>query len=178
MSIHIADGKGGQGGLLQIIENRAQVDATTETAFERASRAGLAFAWTNVTYNMDAADTILAVRNTSADKKLHIVRAFMSSDTVQVAVFHITRGSGALAGTAVTGANLGTGGGVADADAQGDETTNTSQGGLVSRYEMLAATQADVDFEGAVILGTGDSFAVDFPTDAAIVYCSFWGYYE
>ncbi len=175
--IFIADGKG-SGKPMEVLNHRGQVDAATSSAFEKAAHAGLAFAWTNVTYNMDAADTILAVRNTSATKELHIVRAILSSDTVQVAVFHITRGSAALAGTAVTGVNLGTGGGVAEADAQGDETTNTAQGSIVSRCEMAAATNAEQTFEGAVILGTGDSFAVDFPTDAAIVYCTFWGYYE
>ena len=177
MSIQIGDGKGA-GSLMEVKEHRAQVDSITETAFEKASRAGLAFSWVNATYNMAAADTILAVRNTSATRKLHIVRAQMSSDTVQVAAFHITRGSAALAGTAVTGINLGTQGTIAEADAQGDETTNSSQGGVVSRYEMAVATQAEVNFEGAIVLGTSDSFAVDFPTDAAVVYVTFWGYYE
>lgn len=175
--IFIVDGRG-SASPVEIKDHRMQVDAAGETAFEKASRAGFAFAWTNATYDHTAADTILAVRNTSADKKLHIVKAHFSSDVVQVAVFHITRGAVALAGTAVTGVNLGIGGGVAFADAKGDETNITSQGDIVSRYEMLAATQAREDFEGAVILGTGDSFALDYPTNAAIVYVTFWGYYE
>ncbi len=175
--LQVADGKG-TGELWEIKNHRGQVDAGTETAFERASRGGLAFSWTNVTYAHDAADTIIAVRNTSSTRKLHIVRAHFSSDTVQVAVFHITRGSAALAGTAITGVNFGTQATIADADAKGDETTNSSQGNIVSRYEMLAATQATENFEGAVILGTSDSFALDYPTNAAIVYATFWGYYE
>lgn len=177
MSLQILDGRG-DGGLMQVKAHRAQVDAQVESAFERHSRRGLAFSWSNATYNMTAGDTILALRNTSSDKNLHVTKVFMSSDVVQVAAHHVTQGSAALAGTAITGINLGNSGLVAEADARGDETTNSSQGDVVLRTELQAAKMEIIDWEGALILGTNDSYAIDYPTDAAIVYITVWGYFE
>ena len=178
MSIQIGDGKGA-GSLMEVKNNRAQVDAAFESALEKHSRSGDAYAWSNATYNMTAADTIIAVRNTSSSRNLHIDRVFMSSDTVQVAAHHVTQGSAALAGTAITAINLnGSSGNAAEAEAKGNETTNSSQGDVILRTELLAATMTEVDFEGSIILGTNDSYAIDYPTDAAIVYITVWGFFE
>ena len=178
MSMKISDGKGG-GTLAEVRKHRLQVDAASESALERHSRDGNSYSWTNVTYNMTAADTIIAIRNTSATKNLHIEKVFMSSDTVQVAAHHVTQGSAALAGTLITGTNLNFGSGnVAEADARGDETTNSSQGIVILQTELQAAKMEEVDWEGALILGTNDAYGIDFPTDAAIVYITVWGYFE
>ena len=85
----------------------------------------------------------------------------------------------ALAGTLITGVNLNfASGNVAEADARGDETTNSSQGSIVLQSEMEAAKMLKVDWEGALILGTNDSYAIDFPTEPAIVYATVFGYFE
>lgn len=178
MGLQILDGKGG-GGLVEVTGNRLQVDSDSHDSLQAHSEEGDAYAWSNVTYNMTAADTIIAVRNTSADKNLHITRVYMSSDTVQVAAHHVTSSSAALAGTLITGVNLNfSSGNVAEADARGDETTNSSQGDLILRTEMLAAVTAIVDFNGGLILGTNDAYAIDYPTDAAIVYITIWGFFD
>ncbi len=174
----VEDGKGGLGGNWQMIEHRGQVDAQVRSELEEHARRGEAYSWSNVTYTPDAGDTIIALRNTHATKKLHIEKVYMSSDVVQVAAHHVTQGSSALAGTVITGVNLSGSGNVASADARGDETTNTSQGDIVLRTELQAAIMTMIDWEGALILGTNDSYAIDYPTNPAIVYITIWGYYE
>ena len=177
MGFQILDGKGG-GNLAEVKENRLQVDADIHSALEEHSEKGNAYSWTNVTYNMTAADTIIAIRNTSSTENLHIDKVFMSSDTVQVAAHHVTSASAALAGTLITGVNLNfASGNVADADARGNETTNSSQGTVFLSTELVAAVMTEVDFEGSLILGTNDSYAIDYPTDAAIVYITVFGFF-
>ncbi len=180
MSVLIGDGRG-DGSLMEVKKHRAQVDAQTETAFERHSRVGQAYSWTNVGYNMTAADTVLAVRNTSSGKTLHITRVTMSSVDVNVAQHHITQGSAALAGTAVTGTNLnGNSGNVAEAEAKGDETTNSSQGTLIGTTQLPALTEVAVNWEGALILGTNDSYGIDYIADdtGSLPLITIYGYFE
>ena len=180
MTILIGDGKGG-GGPMEVRGNRAQVDAQTETAFEKHARSGQSYSWTNVAFDMTAADTILAVRNTSSTKSLHITKVTMSSGLANFAQHHVTNASAALAGTVVTGVNLSfTSGNVAEADARGDETTNSSQGTLILTNNLLVKTDLVVDWEGALILGTNDSYAIDFVADDTTDKCqvTIWGYFE
>ena len=173
----IGDGKG-SGSLMEVKANRGQIDADIHSALEEHSEKGQAYSWTNVTYNADLADTIIAIRNTSAIQNLHIDKVFLSCDVVQLAAFHVTQGSAALAGTLITGVNLNfASGNVAEADARGDETTNSSQGTLILTAEMEAAKGLLIDFEGALILGTNDSFAIDFPTEPAIVHATVFGFF-
>ncbi len=176
--MQVLDGKG-SGSLWEVHKHRGQVDAQIETAFEKHSRGGRSFVWFNATYNMTAADTILAVRNTSPTRNLHISKITLNSDTVQQAVVHVTAGSAALAGTLVTGVNMNfTSGVVAEADARADETTNSAQGTVVAREELVAAQQKTIELEGALILGTNDAIGVDYPTDAAICHVCIYGYFE
>ncbi len=178
--MQVLDGKGG-GSLWEIHKHRGQVDAQIETAFEKHSRGGQSYAWSNVGYDMAAADTILAVRNISSLRNLHITRVTMSSVDVNVAQHHVTEGSAALAGTAVTGVNLNfTSGNVAEADAKGDETTNSSQGTLIGTTKLPALTQVDIDWEGALILGTNDAYSIDYIADDTgnLPLITIYGYFE
>lgn len=180
MSILIADGKGG-GGPMEVKNNRAQVDSQTETAFEKHAEVGEAYSWSNVAYDMTAADTIIAVRNTSATKHLHIVRTIMSTGTTTFAQHHVTNASAALAGTAITGVNLNfRSGNVAEADAKGDETTNSSQGTLILTNSVVATFDTVVDWGGALILGTNDSYGIDYTVDDTTdaPHITIWGYFE
>lgn len=176
----VEDGKGG-GTNWHIHKNRGQVDAQVESAFGKHSRQGQAYSWSNVGYDMTAADTILAVRNTSPTRNLHITRVTMSSVLANKAQHHVTNGSAALAGTAVTGVNLNfTSGNVAEADAKGDETTNSSQGTLIGTTALLALTQETLDWEGALILGTNDSYGIDYIADDTgdLPLITIFGYFE
>ena len=180
MSILIADGKGG-GGPMEVRGNRAQVDAQTETAFETHSHDGKSYSWTNVSYDMTAADTIIAVRNISSNQHLHITQVLMNTGTTTFAQHHVTNASAALAGTAIVGVNLNFGSGnVAEADARGDETTNSSQGTLILTNSVVATFDTTVDWEGALILGTNDSYAIDYTVDDTTdaMKITIWGYFE
>ena len=180
MAILIGDGKGG-GGPMEVKNNRGQVDAQTETAFEKHSRSGNSYSWTSVGYNMDAADTILAVRNTSSTKNLHITKVSLHSGLANVAEHHITQASAALAGTVVTGVNLNfTSGNVAEADSRADETTNSSQGTIILNSALEAVIEYAINWDGALILGTNDSYGIDFTIDdtTSLPRITICGYYE
>ncbi len=182
MTILIGDGKGG-GGPMEVRNNRGQVDAQTETAFEKQSRDGQSYVWVHVGYDMTAADTILAVRNISTTKNLHITKVTVSQSvgTAPVAQHHVTNGSAALAGTLVTGVNLNFGSGnVAEADARADETTNSSQGTLILTQKMTIKTDHAINWEGALILGTNDSYGIDFTVDDTdnVPLVQICGYFE
>ncbi len=180
MTILIGDGKGG-GGPMEVRGNRAQVDAQIETAFETHSHDGNSYSWTNVSYDMTLADTIIAVRNISSSQHLHITKVLMSTGVTTHAQHHVTNGSAALAGTVITGINLNFGNGnVAEADARGDETTNSSQGTLILTSALVATFDTMVDWEGALILGTNDSYAIDYVLDdtTSAMKVTIWGYFE
>ena len=165
MSMQILDGRG-DGKLWEIKDHRGQVDAQVESAFEKHSRDGFAYVWTNVGYDMTAADTILAVRNISPTRNLHITKVTMSAGILGFAQHHVTQTSAALAGTVVTGFNLNGGSGnVAEADSREDETTNSTQGTLILTTALVALVQVNVDWEGALILGTNDSYGIDYTAD-------------
>ncbi len=178
--MQILDGKGG-GTLWQIKKHRGQVDAQVESAFEKHSRQGHSYAWANVGYDMTAADTILALRNTSPTRNLHVTRVTMSTGIAGYAQHHVTQGSAALAGTVVTGTNLNfASGNVAEADAREDETTNSSQGTLIGTTALLLLEETEIDWEGALILGTNDSYGIDYTvddtTDKPLI--TIYGYFE
>ncbi len=180
MGILIGDGKGG-GGPWEIKKNRGQVDSSVETAFERHSHDGNSYSWTNVSYNMTAADTIISVRNTSSSKNLQITKVIMSTGVTTFAEHHVTDASAALAGTAITGVNLNfNSGNVAEADAKGDETTNSSQGTLILTSALVATFDTEVDWEGALILGTNDAYGIDYTVDdtTSAMKITIWGYFE
>lgn len=175
--MQISDGKG-SGSLMEVKQNRGQVDADTHSALEEHSEKGAAYSWTNATYDMTAADTIIGVRNISSIQNLHIDKVILSSDVATIVTFHRVNGSAALAGTLITGVNLnGASGNVALADARGDETTNSSQGDVLLDVELLAAQSLAIDFEGAIILGPNDMFGADYVANAAIVHITVIGFY-
>ena len=161
----VSDGKGG-GSLWEIHKHRGQVDAQIQSELEHHSRLGQSYIWSNVGYDMTAADTILALRNTSPTRNLHITKVTMQAGILGFAQHHVTDGSAALAGTVVTGYNLNRqSGNVAEADAREDETTNSSQGTLILTTPLVALVGAHFDWEGALILGTNDSYAIDYTAD-------------
>ena len=173
--------EGHTGGHVLDIDARghAQVDSITRPAIEEAARRGLAFSWSNVTYNYSAADTILLVQNTNTGRKLHMSHAIVSGDTATEVRFHYTDKTALTpAGTAVIGVALNNViGGTPTSIAKGDETANT-QGNIFHHQEILAATPTFIDMRGAVILGLGQSVAVDYVTVGATCFVTMWGYYE
>ena len=136
------------------------------------------YAWASGTYDPDAGDTILAIKNTSNTKKLHITKVWVSCDTESRVVIHIPTSQVTMAGTAITGTNLNTtSANVADADARQDETGNT-QGDIVWSGETQAANDSFlVDFEGALILDRNKTVGVDFVAASTAGDVTMFGYF-
>ncbi len=73
-----------------------------------------------------------------------------------------------------------TSGKVAEADARADETTNSSQGTIILNSALEAVIEYSIDWEGALILGTNDSYGIDFTIDdtTSLPRITIWGYFE
>jgi hypothetical protein len=164
MPIQLEDGKG-SGKVAEVDSNhRLRTKSIIETEQESISEDdGLAFSWASGTYDPDAGDTILLVKNTSATKTLRISKIWVSSDTETRVVVHCPTADVTVAGTTITGANLNrTSSNVAEATAARDETGN-SQGDILWSGEVQATSGVQlIEFSGSVILGTNDSIGVDF----------------
>lgn len=137
-----------------------------------------AYSWTSATYDTDAGDTLLLVKNTNASALLHIHKVDIWTDTASRVTFHTTDGASFTpTGTAVTGVNLNRASGkVASATAKADETGNT-QGNIVLASYAEANKTNDWDFDDAIVLGNGDLFAVDLVTAGTGATVTFTGFY-
>ena len=117
-----------------------QTRAVSVSAIHEASLNGQAFSWNTPTYDPDALDTALLVRNDSSTKKLVIEKVYFRCDTATAFDIHIVTASFTIAGTnAVTGVCLNQSSPtVADATAYGDETGNTQGSIIWTGYAPLA----------------------------------------
>lgn len=161
----IEDGKG-TGNRAQVdSSNRLSVKAITEPELEQASEDGNAYIWISQNLDIDAADTLLLVKNTS-DKDLHIHHITFSSGNVATRYeVHIVTADITPAGTTVTGFNMNTGSAkVADAISKSDETANT-QGTVIYDITLLATTNLTL-FTLGIILAKNISIGVDQVTES------------
>ena len=140
---------------------------------------GLAFSWSNATYNYDAADTILAVQNTSTTHNLHIDQIWCHGDTTTRVVVHATSENGfTMAGTSVTGVNLNrSSSNVAGATAKADETGNT-QGNILWSGSIPADSATPVMVNSGIVLDLNDVVAVDYTDDGGEAFVTIIGHYE
>ena len=140
---------------------------------------GQAYSWTNATYNYDAADTILAVQNTSTTHNLHIDQIWCHGDTTTRVIVHATSEDGfTIAGTTVTGVNLNrASSNTAAATAKADETGNT-QGNIIWAGSIPADNATPVAIGLGVILYLNDAIAVDFTDDGGEALVTIIGHYE
>ena len=140
---------------------------------------GLAYSWSNATYNYDAADTILAVQNTSTTHNLHIDQIWCHGDTTTRVIVHATSEDGfTIAGTTVTGVNLNrASSNTAAATARADETGNT-QGNIIWAGSIPADNATPVAIGLGVILDLNDAIAVDFTDDGGEALVTIIGHYE
>ena len=169
---------------LQVVgRDGSLLDVTKDGRVRTSNHNREMFSWTLVTYNMAAADTILGLRNISSTKGLHITKVAVSADVAGIVDFHVVNGSAALAGTLITGVSMnGPKATTADADARGDETTNTTQGSVILTLEIPAAGAAGPigvwDFEGDLVLGLNQMLGIDMAQEAATCQASIFGYFE
>ena len=180
MGFQLEDGKGSGIRASVSHNNRLNTDAVTETeiSFE-SEKNGMAFAWTSVTYDYAAGDTILLVKNTSSTNHLIIQNINMTTDTATIAHIHIVR-CPTPTGTALTGVNLNSASAnVAEATAKADETSNTlATTGIIRTSALEADKDNHILLEGSVILSTNDCIAIDYVTDGAAATVTITGYYH
>lgn len=163
-------------------ERQLLTKAMVESEFEFISElTGEAFIWTIETYNYDAADTILSVRNIHATKQLHIEKMFLYGDTQTEVEIHVPTSDYTPTGTAVVGQGLNRRFDVdatAYATAIADETGQSTQGDVVERRRIKADTDMEVNFNGALILPNKKAVAVDFVTVGGEAHISIWGFFK
>jgi len=149
---------------------------------------GLAYSWSNATYDYTAADTILAVQNDSTTQKLHIDQIWCHGDTTTRVIVHATSENGfTMAGAAgVTGVNLNRAGtpATASATAFAHESGNT-QGNIFWAGSIPADNATPVAIGLGIILGVDDGsgeaggvIAVDFTDVGGEALVTIIGHYE
>lgn len=154
--------------------------------WDQALADGLAFSWSNATYDYTAVDTVCYVKNISDKYDLKIKRIFITGDTETQFIVHtsknVTIGEGAQ-GASITGVNLNRGSGqvaTSLATARSDEEGNTQStaylGKLITGI-LAAAGIVDIDIEGAIVLPNGHDIGVDFTTNGAACNVTIWGYF-
>jgi len=180
MGIQIEDGKG-RGFTAQVdSEGHFVVDALTLTDMAHTSEEhGLAFAWASQTYDPDAGDTILLVKNTSSTRKLFIKGITLSCDTDTRVIIHLPTTEVTPTGTTIVGVNLNTNSNnVAETTAIRDETNNT-QGDVIWSGEIHAAQNpVQPELFGSIILGQNKSIGVDFVSASTAGDVTIVGYLE
>ncbi len=162
-------------------EGQAEVFAVSVEEFENVSaRTRLGFSWTIVPADFAANETLLLVQNNSDSLFLHITVAEFQTDNATRARLHLTDRAEltAAGGALVTGVcwnqtapkkDLGI--------ARSNETANVL-GNVIWDFPIAADTLIPVDLHGAVILGKGQSFALDFVTAVtSLASCRFEGFW-
>ena len=180
MGIQIEDGTGTGNKAAVDSEGHLIVDALTLSEISHTSDAhGQAFIWASQTYDPDAADTVLLIKNTSSTRNLIITDVWFSADVETRVQIHLPTAEVTVAGTTITGVNMNTASGnVAEASAARDETGNT-QGDVIWSGETQAANDTyHVDFKSAIHLGQNKSIGVDFVAAATAGDVTIMGYFE
>jgi len=173
----IEDGKGSGRRAAVDSGNRLIVKAITEPEIEEASEDGQAYVWSTDLVSIDAADTVLLVKNTS-DTNLHIEAISISNgSTASEFTLHLPTTDVTVAGGTVTGVNLNTGSAnVADASAASDETGN-AQGDVIGTVFLAVDRDRTIRTPG-LILAKNKSIAVDVVATVTEAACSIVGHYE
>ena len=152
--------------------------AANMTPLAFASLEGRAYSFSNVTYDPDALDTIIMLRNTGS-KNFHICEITLSCDTATEWHAHLVTVVFTLAGTlSITPVNLNTDfGNSSGITAFGDETGNT-QGAIIHPHMITVANGVSLtyNYNGAVVLAPGHAFGLDTVTASTAAFASVTGY--
>ncbi len=174
--MRIEDGKGSRGvagvnadGRVEVSSESANVDASLDR--------GDSFVWISQDVDIDAADTMLMVRNEDPDKLLVIDKVVVTGGNAASRYeCHIITASFTAAGTAVTNQNLNSSSAnVAAVTAFGDETGNT-QGSVILDLGVGIVTTVQVDNPG-IILANGVAFAIDQVTESTAGAAMIFGHF-
>jgi hypothetical protein len=158
-------------------ENRLKVYSTTEKEISHESETNKrAYTFTH-SYDYDAGDTIIWLKNTSSLYNLIIERVGLASDTTTKFISHFPNGT-TPAGTEITGTQLNrSSNNSADVQCYGDETGNT-QGVIEVQGIIPANTTIILPYDGSVVLGPNDEFAFDFVTAGTLGMATIRAYFH
>lgn len=179
MAFVIKDGASGKTAKVND-QNQLLTRSIVESELEDASEEGQAYSWVSGNLDIDAADTMLLVKNKS-DTELHITAITCAAGNVATRyVLHLPTTDVTVAvgagGAVVVGRNLNTGSAnVADASAASDEEGN-SQGNVIDDISLLPTTTLVVNVEG-VILAKNKSVAVDQVSESTAGSVTIKGHY-
>lgn len=175
----IEDGKGTGNRAEVNKENQLVVKATTQSELEHESEeSGSAYNWSSDIVSIDAADTVLLVKNTS-DTPLHIEHIEIANGvTASEYTVHLPTSEVTLSGgSVVTGTNLNTGSSnVADALSRSDEEGNT-QGNVIATVWLAVDRNVRIDLDG-LILGKNKSIGIDVVATTIETAATIVGHYE
>ena len=174
--MRIEDGKGSRGIAGVNADGRVEVSSETASVDAGLDR-GDSFVWISQDADIDAADTLLLVRNDDPDKLLVIDKIIITGgNAVSRYEGHIVTASFTAAGTAVANQNLNTASAnVAAVTAFGDETGNT-QGAVILDVALLATTSLPIENPG-IILATGVAFGIDQVTESTAGSAMIFGHF-
>jgi hypothetical protein len=156
-----------------------ELAVTNESPYEQALNAGNAYIWTTATADINAGDTMLAIRNNSSTQDLIITDIYITNGNVDACIYdiHIVTAAYTNAGTAVTGATLNTNyANAAPVDATQDETGNT-QGKVLMEFTAEAATRVERIPLPGIRLKSATALAVDQITESTAGSVMMVGYF-
>ena len=172
--------------------NMAEVDAgnalrtRVRSEWEIALDAGLAFSWSNATYDYSAIDTVLAIQNNSGEYDLKIKRIFITGSTATQWVVHTSKGitwTQGAQGAAIVAVNLNRGSArlatslcSAGSDEEGNAESTAYAGRLITG-RIGTAGFSEIPVDGAIILPDDHDIGIDLTTDGTTVNCTIWGYF-
>lgn len=173
--------KSGSSGDIANVNSEKQLSTTAviQSELEHESEEnGQAFVWRSVPYSLTGGDTVIAVKNTSSDKALHITRVnIYCGATPSRFDVHLVVVAYTSAGSAIVVEPINTIlAKVADAEAFGDETGNV-QGNIIESPYLAADDKCPLLMDG-VILRRNTAIAVDMAETATEFSISVWGHYE
>ncbi len=153
--------------------------AANMTPLAFATLEGRAYSFSNVTYDPDALDTIILIKNIHATKSFHVCEITVSCDAVTEWHAHIITAVFTQAGTlSITPVNLNSNfGNNSSIEAFGDETANT-QGAIVHPHMIttIANTSLTYNYHGALVLAPGHAYGIDTVAASTAAHVSITGY--
>ena len=180
MGIQLIDGKG-TGGAAEVRNQKLVTITDGLSPLALATLDGRAYSFSNVTYDPDALDTIILLKNIHPTKNFHICDVAISCDAATEWHAHIVTAVFTQAGTlAITPVNLNSNfGNSSSIDAFGDETANT-QGAIIHPHFVttIANTSLQYNYNGALAIAPGHAFALDTVTASTAAHVSVTGYQE
>jgi hypothetical protein len=168
VGIQIEDGLGSGNRARVASDNHLGVDAVTFSKMAEQSHAnGFAFTITS-THVTSAVNREMFYLQNDADEHMHIETVSMASSIINIAtVLEVTGGT--PAGTTISPTNLNLISGVSKAfTAFGNEDVAALTGNILWSGRVPVHGTVEADFQGALILGTGDGISVSWDLAASV----------